>query len=149
MLEKAIKYPKLHLKEVKRKQTRPNLIKVPQKQIMGNSAGYQQKPFYQQQVQHYKGASFQQKKGAHPSKCGPQTQYFTGQKNHQHFQKKEKQGWSILKLHVKKQGFMKNILELGSFLSLSRSLRSSSGVWLGRGFGWGTPPPKMSGKVDS
>ena len=41
--------------------------------------------------QPYKGASFQQNKGAHPSNGGPQTQYRTGQQSHQPFQIKETQ----------------------------------------------------------
>ena len=142
MLNKAFKDPNLPLKAVKRKQTRPNLIKVPQMQTTSNSAGYQQKPFYQRQGLPYKGASFQQKKGAHPSNGGPQTQYRTGQQSHQPFQKKEKQEWSIQRLSVKKQGIIEDILELASFLSLS-------GSHSGRGRGGGTPPPNMSGKVDS
>ena len=44
VLEKVFKDPNLPLKVVKRKQTRPNLIKVPQKQTTGNSTGYQQPP---------------------------------------------------------------------------------------------------------
>ena len=42
VLEKAFKDSNLLLKAVKMKQTRPNLIKVPQNQINSNSAGYQQ-----------------------------------------------------------------------------------------------------------
>ena len=113
------------MKAVKRKQARPNLINVPYKQTTGNSAGYQQKPFYHQ-GQHYKGASFQQKKGAQPSNDGPQTQYRTGQQSHQPLPIKGKQEWSILRLSVKKQGIMEDILDLGSFLSLSGSPRSPS-----------------------
>ena len=52
VLDKAFKNPNLPLKAVKRKPTRPSLIKVSQKQTTGNSAGYQQKPFYQQKGQH-------------------------------------------------------------------------------------------------
>ena len=52
VLEKAFKDPNLHLKAVKRKPTRPSLIKVSQKKTTDNSAGYQQNPFYQQQGQH-------------------------------------------------------------------------------------------------
>ena len=193
VLEKAFKDPSLPLEAVKRKQTSmPNLIKIPQMQTTGNSAGYQQKPFYQQQGLNYK-ESFQQKK-AHPSNDGPQTQYRMGQQSHQTFQKKEKKEWSILRLSVKKQGVMEDILELGSFLSLSGSHsgrgrgggfagvphhpkclarliyntryygghfgvgfssfasgwpRSASGRGLLGVSGRGTPPPKMSGKVNS
>ena len=56
VLEKAFKEPNLPLKSVRRKPTRTNLIKVSQKQTAGNFVGYQQKSFYQQQRQHYKGA---------------------------------------------------------------------------------------------
>ena len=58
VLEKAFKDLNLSLKAVKRKQTWLNLIKGPQKHTTGNFAGYQQKPLYQQQDQHYKGTSF-------------------------------------------------------------------------------------------
>ena len=47
MLEKTFIDPNHPLKAVKRKPTRPSLIKVSQKQTTGNSAGYQQKTFYQ------------------------------------------------------------------------------------------------------
>ena len=44
---------------------------------------------------------------------------------------------------------MEEILELGSFLSLLDSPRSPSGRGLSGASGGGTPPTKMSGKVDS
>ena len=74
-----------------------------------------------------------QQQQAHPSNGGPQTQYMACQQSQQPFQKKEKQEWSILRLSVKKQGILEDILELGSFLSLSGSPRSPNGR--GRGGG--------------
>ena len=100
VMEKAFKDPpNLPIKAVRKKPSRPTLIKVPQKQGTGPSTGYQHKPSLPHQTQHSKGFSSHPKKEAPALSGSSQTQHRPSHQGHSSFPKTdrvaENQGTSI------------------------------------------------------
>ena len=91
VLEKAFKDPNLPMKPVKRKPTRPTLIKIPQKQGSGSSTGYQSKPSTSHQNQHPKSSSYPMKSPPGFS-SNAQSQHRSSHHGSAPFPKKDKQG---------------------------------------------------------
>ena len=92
VLEKAFKDPNLPMKAVKRKPTRPTLIKIPQKQGSGSSIGYQNKPSTSHQYQHPKSSSSHPKKSPPGFNGNPQPQHKSSHHGSAPFPKRDKQG---------------------------------------------------------
>ena len=92
VLEKAFKDPNLPMKAVRRKPTRPTLIKVPQKQGPWPSTGYQQKYSSPRQNQHPKGFASLSKKGALGFSGNAQPQHRSSHQSNSSFPKKDRQG---------------------------------------------------------